>query len=98
VFGSVGLLRVSFLLTEIKHLVVHSSFRRFGIAKKLLVAALEETDTPLVFATIRETNTASRALFKQAGFTEVVTSTVNSHKIVLLLKKNEKNKVHPSST
>jgi len=87
VFGVVAVERKGFLITEIKHLVVHPSFRRLGLATHLVNKALGEIKTPVAMATIRQDNMASRSLFKTAGFVEVLVAPVKDHKVVLLLKK-----------
>ena len=63
VFGSVAVQRFNFLLSEVKHLVVHPLFRRMGLAKHLLSFALGKVETPLVYASIRKENKASVTLF-----------------------------------
>jgi ribosomal protein S18 acetylase RimI-like enzyme len=77
------------MLTEIKHLVVHKSFRKIGMGAALIKRAMARADTPLMFATIREKNTASISLFQQAGFRIVSTAEMKDHKTHFLLKENE---------
>ena len=55
----------------------------------LVRLAIQKADTPLLFATIREKNTASIALFEKAGFNIVSTAKMKDHKTHLLLKENE---------
>lgn len=89
VFGSVAVQRLTFMLSEIKHLVVHHSFRRMGLGKRLLSKALLAIDTPLVCATIREENVASLALFHSSGFVSLAKANFGDHKTWFLLKANE---------
>jgi len=86
VIGCIGIKRLNFLLTEIKHLVVHPVLRRYGLAKALLAGAEGAATTPLVTASIREDNTASQRLFLNAGFTIVATAAVEDHNVKLVLK------------
>lgn len=89
VFGSIGVQRVSFLLSEVKHLVVHPILRRAGLGRGLLKKAMATAITPLLFATIRADNEASIALFVSMGFHISATSTVSDYKVHLLLRENE---------
>lgn len=89
VFGSIGVLRVNFVLSEIKHLVVHPAFRKMGMGARLLKTALRAADTPLLFATIREGNKASLSLFTKAGFSVCHSPAVKGRKINFLLKHND---------
>lgn len=77
------------MLTEIKHLVVHKSFRRIGMGEALVNLGIQRADTPLLFATIREKNEASITLFQKAGFNIVSTAQMKDHKTHFLLKENE---------
>ena len=77
------------MLTEVKHLVVHRSFRRVGVGDALVKLAMQRADTPLLFATIREKNEASISLFQKAGFHIVSTAQMKDHKTHFLLKENE---------
>lgn len=76
------------MLSEVKHLVVHSAFRGIGLGKVLLTQALQAVETPLAFATIREDNTPSIKLFSGAGFKAVARCPVGDHQVLLLLKRN----------
>jgi ribosomal protein S18 acetylase RimI-like enzyme len=88
VFGSIAVQRVNFMLSEIKHLVVHPAFRRGGLAREMLTEAEARVETPVIFATIRSKNTASLKLFHQAGFRAVIRAPVGDHETVLLIKAN----------
>ena len=69
--------------------MVHPAFRRMGIAKRLLDGSLKTVETPLIYATIRDTNTASLSLFMAAGFEAAHEADMGDHKIIMLTKKNE---------
>ncbi len=54
---------------EILNLVVASSFRRLGIASRLLQARLQRP--AIYFLEVRESNLAAQALYRQFGFTQI---------------------------
>lgn len=89
VFGSVATWRVSFMLTEIKHLVVHKSFRKIGLGSALIARVSDTIDTPIIYATIRSNNEASLKLFQDAGFAIVSTAVMKDHETHFLIKNNE---------
>ena len=84
--GSVAVQRVDFLMTEVKHLVIHPMVRGFGIGKKLVAGVLKAVTTPLLYAKIRADNVASRALFNSLLFREVETVPEEDHNIVLTMR------------
>lgn len=89
VFGSVAIQRMNFMLTEIKHLVVHPAFRKMGLAQLMLGKAMARAETPLLFATIRDDNTGSLHLFQKTGFKAVARVAMGDHRTILLLRTNE---------
>jgi len=89
VFGSVAVQRMNFMLTEIKHLVVHPAFRKMGLARVMLGKAMGAAVTPLLFATIRADNEGSLHLFQGEGFKPVAKARVDKHQILFLLRTNE---------
>jgi ribosomal-protein-alanine acetyltransferase len=57
---------------ELENIVVAPAARRTGVGRKLvhaLIAAAHETDSESVFLEVRESNSATRALYEQCGFT-----------------------------
>ena len=52
--AAAGLKRLSWLLTELKHVVVAPEFRRRGYGRAVVRLALEKAQTPVVIATVRE--------------------------------------------
>jgi GNAT superfamily N-acetyltransferase len=54
--GAVGLKRLAWFATEIKHLVIAPQHRQRGHGRALLRLAIEKVATPLVFATVRADN------------------------------------------
>jgi ribosomal protein S18 acetylase RimI-like enzyme len=89
VFGSVATHRLNFMLTEVKHLVVHPTFRKMGLGHKLIKTAMGRADTPVIYATIRKDNTASLYLFEKAGFRVISTAKIKDHETHFLIKENE---------
>lgn len=77
------------MLTEVKHLVVLSPFRKIGLGKHLIACAVAEADTPILYATIRDKNKASLRLFQSAGFHIASTAQMKDHKTHFLIKNNE---------
>jgi ribosomal-protein-alanine acetyltransferase len=58
---------------ELENISVNSGARRQGIGRQLLdtlMAAAKETKSEAVFLEVRESNTAARALYEKAGFTQ----------------------------
>lgn len=88
VLGSITLQRYNFLLTEIKHLVVHPSFRKFGVGKALLAYAIPSVTTPITYATVRTDNEVSKNMFTKAGFRTVAKVVITDHQILLLVREN----------
>lgn len=85
VIASVAVQRVGFLLSEVKHLVVHPSFRGAGLSKIMLAKAIVGAQTPFLYATIREGNEASLNLFRRYGFEGVDSAEVGSHNVIILM-------------
>jgi ribosomal protein S18 acetylase RimI-like enzyme len=77
------------MLTEIKHLVVHKSFRNIGLGTSLISRAEKLIDTPIIYATIRSKNVASLKLFQDAGFIVASTAKMEDHETLFLIKNNE---------
>ncbi len=86
VLGTIGVDRLNYTFTEIKHLVVHPDWRGKGLAKRLLRKALVMVDTKLVYATVREDNDASLKLFESFGFQNSGDYPTGDHRVVLLVK------------
>jgi predicted acetyltransferase len=68
VVGCVGLTKESSLLSKLHHLSVDSSFRRQGIATKLINMALSNCVTGNIYATVREDNIESTKLMLKNNF------------------------------
>jgi ribosomal protein S18 acetylase RimI-like enzyme len=66
--AAVGLRRLNWCMTEVKHLVVRPEERRRGYGTRVVRLVLERVRTPLAIATIREDNGSSQDLFRKLGF------------------------------
>jgi len=88
VLASVAMDRLSFFMTEIKHLVVPTALRGAGLAKRLLSICLPEATTPFLVATVRADNAPSLHLFRQAGFTELAEVVNDGHPLKFLGRQN----------
>ena len=66
--AAVGLRRLNWCMTEVKHLVVRPDERRKGYGSRVVRLVLERVRTPLVIATIRKDNVSSQDLFRKLGF------------------------------
>lgn len=86
VIAAVGLNRDSYTLTEMKHLVVRPEWRKKGVAQFVAKRALGLIDTPMVYATIREDNTASLKLFEKLGFISSGKYSTKDHQVILMTR------------
>lgn len=68
VLGCIKIEKQSYTVTEIKHVSVIKKYRKIGFAKVLIKAGLNKITTPLIYATVRETNLPSLRLFKSFDF------------------------------
>ncbi len=84
VIGAVGVRRLSFHVSEIKHLSVRKKWRGKGIGRFLLKRALGMCVTPFAYATIREDNLSSIQLFESVGFSRVGEYDGVGHKVLIL--------------
>ena len=90
VVGCVQVERQAYVLSEIKHLVVHLTMRRQGLAKILIASALNKSTTPVVYATVREDNIGSQKAFTACGFTNAGKYTTENRSIILFLATSPK--------
>lgn len=70
VIGCVGLQKTA-PMDKIIHLSVHNDYRRYGIAKKLMQAALTNSNHDVLYMSVREDNNACLNLAKHYGFNPV---------------------------
>ena len=71
IIGCVGLSKISNDVTMIKHLCVHESYRRQGVAKSLLDRAIKLCNTDYIQMKVRHDNNPSLHLAEDFGFTYV---------------------------
>mgnify|MGYP001573649315 CR=1 FL=1 len=88
VLASVAMDRLSFFMTEVKHLVVPPALRGAGLAKRLLSICLPAATTPYLVATVRTDNAPSLHLFHQAGFMELAEVINDGHPLKFLGRQN----------
>lgn len=97
VLGAVGIDRVSYTMTEVKHLVVLPEWRKRGVGLFLVKRALSLCNTPHVYATVRESNKGSIGLFQKAGFWEAGKYFSQNHNVLLLVRVSPQwEQMHPS--
>jgi len=82
--GAVGVKRLSWFATEIKHFVVAPEFRRRGHGRTILRLAMEKVRTPLVLSTVRADNEWWLSVNSQEGFSSVNRMETTRGAIVLL--------------
>lgn len=71
--AAVGLRRLAWFATELKHLVVKPDERRRGYGRAILRLVLERIRTPLCVATVRVDNVHWLRVITEEGFREVET-------------------------
>jgi ribosomal protein S18 acetylase RimI-like enzyme len=89
VIGCVGLWEEYSTLSKIKHVCVDQRYRRFGVARKLIKLAIENSPTDLVYMTIREDNNPSLYLAKSLGFVFVTKEYCRDHFIITVARRKE---------
>ena len=87
VVGCVGLRQDYPTLTNIKHVCVEPMYRRFGVARKLIKMAVENSPTDLVYMTIREDNKPSLYLSKSLGFVFVKKEFNKDHFVITVARR-----------
>jgi GNAT superfamily N-acetyltransferase len=91
--GTICVKKRSWYLTELRHLVVLSEYRRQGIAKSMVLTALGSIQTPLVCCTVRDDNPICLRLFHNLGFEQRAFFEVAGELIWLLIYQ----RAHPSA-
>ena len=90
VIGAVGLHKLSFHISEVKHLSIRETWRKKGIGRFLLKRAIRLCETPFVYATIREDNLPSIKLFESVGFSRAGEYDGKGHKVLVFIREIEK--------
>ncbi len=94
--AAVGLRRLNWCMTEVKHLVVCPDERRKGYGSSIVRLVLERVRTPLAIATIRKDNVSSQDLFRKLGF--FVACELDEEGCPIRLVVRPSSAEHPSST
>lgn len=85
--AAVGLKRLSWFATELKHLVVKPDERRKGHGRTILRLALERVRTPLVVATVRVDNVHWLRANLEEGFREVEKLGTDEQAVAVLVRR-----------
>lgn len=86
VIGAVGIRKLSFHLSEVKHLSVHEKWRGKGVGRFLLKRADGLCQTPFAYVTIREDNLPSIRLFESVGFSRAGEYSGKGRRVLILIK------------
>jgi ribosomal protein S18 acetylase RimI-like enzyme len=87
VVGCAGLRQDYPTLSNIKHVCVDPIYRRFGVARKLMKTAIENSPTDLVYMTIREDNKPSLYLAESLGFVFVTKEFKADHFVITVARR-----------
>ena len=90
VVGCVKIEKQSYTIAELRHLVIHPSMRGHGLARSLISNGVRESPSPIVYAMIREDNTASQKAFLACGFLNSCNYTTGSRGIFLFITTSPK--------
>lgn len=90
VIGACGLHKLTYQLTELKHLVVIPPWRRQGVGRFLVKRAIALCSTPVLYATVRRDNSPSLQLFKSLGFEVGTDYTNEDHGVIFLVRASSK--------
>lgn len=85
--AAVGLKKLSWFATEVKHLVVKPDERRKGYGRRILRMALERIETPLAVATVRVDNDYWLRTNFEEGFRIVETIGSEGNKVHFLTRR-----------
>lgn len=85
--AAVGLRRLAWFATELKHLVVKPDQRRRGFGRAILRLALERIRTPLCVATVRVDNVHWLRVITEEGFREVETLGSDGNNVRFLVRR-----------
>ena len=86
--GLVGLRKLSWFMTEVKHMYIKPTFRGRKLSKILLNHVLQHVQTPIVVAVVKVDNFPAIKTFLSQGFDIVKTfkSRLSGNDVVLLMK------------
>jgi N-acetylglutamate synthase-like GNAT family acetyltransferase len=86
VIGAAGIQKVSYQLSEFKHMVVHPDWRGKGLGAFLAKRALQICETPSVYATVRTTNEASIRTLEKLEFLRAHEFASGDHNLAMLVR------------
>lgn len=69
-------------LSKIKHVCIDPTYRRFGVARKLVETAISNCNTEYVYMTIREDNIPSQKMAESLGFVFVQKDWKKDHFVI----------------
>lgn len=85
--AAVGLRRLAWFATELKHVVVSPSERRHGYGREILHLALERVRTPLTIATVRAEGAHWVRVLVEEGFREVERLGSAGNEVLVLVRR-----------
>jgi len=86
VVGCVAIQQINDYYSLLKHSSVAKSHRRRGIGKKLLIAAIQNCETPYVYARIREDNIASLKMSFSVGLKVIGKTRFHNYNLITVGK------------
>ena len=86
VIGVAGIEKVSYQLSELKHMVVHPDWRGKGLGSFVAKRALQICETPSVYATVRTTNEASIRALEKIDFLRAHEFSADDHALLMLIR------------
>jgi RimJ/RimL family protein N-acetyltransferase len=86
VIGVAGIEKVSYHLSELKHMVVHPDWRGKGLGTFVAKRALQISETPSIYATVRSTNISSIRALEKLDFVQGHEVPAGDHKLTLLTR------------
>ena len=86
--GTICLLKRSWYLSEIRHLIVKPEYRGAGLGQRLVDEVLNKVKTPVVCCTIHDDNPVSKHLFQKKEFAtfKQLFNPITQHNVILMLK------------
>ena len=81
---------LNYQMVEIKHLVVHPSWRTKGLGSFMVGKCLNQVKAPLVYATAKSNNRGSIKIFESLGFKISCTYFNSTHEVTMLVRSNPK--------
>lgn len=86
VIGAAAIQKTSYQMSELKHMVVRPDWRGRGVGHFVGRRALNICETPVVYATARNSNIASLKTLEKLGFKRVEEFPTGGHSLSLLVR------------